>query len=146
MTTPPEKIVQIVSFNVVAFLVVGLLAARLAERRFSGEKLEETTKSLANLRLLHERIIESIRSGLITTDLDGKIYTFNAAAAEITGFSANEMIGRSIHSLFGNIQEAIDLSLNGEEDPEHPPRFEANLVTPDGFRGTDRLQRFSTSI
>jgi two-component system sensor histidine kinase PilS (NtrC family) len=133
ITTPPAKVVQIVSFNVVAFLVVGLLSARLAERRFSGEKLEETTKSLANLRLLHERIIESIRSGLITTDLDGKIFTFNAAAAEITGFSASEMIGRSIHTLFGNIQEAIDHSLSEKDANEQPPRFEANLVTPDGF-------------
>ncbi|HJS50859.1 MAG TPA: ATP-binding protein [Pyrinomonadaceae bacterium] len=133
LSTPPAKIVQIVSFNVVAFLIVGLLAARLAERRFSGEELEETTKSLANLRLLHERIIESIRSGLITTDLDGKIFTFNAAATEITGFTAGEMIGRSIHSLFGNIQEAIDHSLREKEEHEQPPRFEANLVTPDGF-------------
>jgi len=131
--TTPAKTIQIVSFNVVAFLVVGLLSARLAERRFSGDKLEETTKNLANLRVLHERIIESIRSGLITTDLDGKIFTFNAAAAEITGFSPDEMIGRSIHSLFGNIQEAIDDSLSAKQDHEQPPRFEANLVTPDGF-------------
>src|SRR5204863_2178871 len=41
------KIVQVVSFNVVAFLIVGLLSARLAERRSSGELLEEATKSLA---------------------------------------------------------------------------------------------------
>ena len=133
VATPPAKIIQIVSFNVVAFLVVGLLAARLAERRYSGDALEETTKSLANLRLLHERIIESIRSGLITTDLDGKIFTFNAAAAEITGFTAGEMIGRSIDTLFGNIQEAIDHSLLEADEHEQLPRFEANLVTPDGF-------------
>src|SRR5688572_10223290 len=60
---PSAKVIQIVSFHVVAFLVVGLLSARLAERRNSGETLEEATKNLANLRLLHERIIESIRSG-----------------------------------------------------------------------------------
>jgi len=63
-----SKIVQIVSFHVVAFLVVSLLAARLSERRSSGEALKLAAKSLANLRALHERIIESIRSGLITTD------------------------------------------------------------------------------
>src|ERR1043166_1459857 len=79
------KAVQIVSFHIVAFLVVGLLAARLSDRRSSGEQLAETTKTLASLRVLHERIVESIRSGLITTDLEGNIYTFNAAATEITG-------------------------------------------------------------
>ncbi|MCV4933207.1 PAS domain-containing protein, partial [Escherichia coli] len=76
---------QIISFHFVAFLVVGLLAARLADRRASGEELREATRSLANLRALHERIIESIRSGLITTDLEGNIFTFNAAAEDITG-------------------------------------------------------------
>jgi two-component system, NtrC family, sensor histidine kinase PilS len=130
---PSAKIIQIVSFHVVAFLVVGLLSARLAERRNSGETLEEATKNLANLRLLHERIIESIRSGLITTDLNGKIYTFNAAAAEITGHKAEEMIGKSIHKVFGDISEAILISLNGGQNAEQLPRFEADMTTPEGF-------------
>jgi len=130
---PTAKIVQVVSFNVVAFLIVGLLSARLAERRSSGELLEEATKSLANLRMLHERIIESIRSGLITTDLDGKIYTFNAAASEITGYSSDQMIGASIHDLFGDISESVDLAFGEVPGPDQPPRFEVDLVTPEGF-------------
>jgi two-component system sensor histidine kinase PilS (NtrC family) len=77
-TTP--RIIQITSFHTIAFLVVGLLASKLSERLSSGEQLAEATKTLANLQALHERIVESIRSGLITTDLDGTIYTFNAAA------------------------------------------------------------------
>jgi len=87
----PAKFIQIVSFNLIAMLVVGLLASRLSDRRTSGE---ETAKTLADLRALHERIVESIRSGLITTDLDGKIYSFNVAASEITGRNASEVIGR----------------------------------------------------
>lgn len=126
-----SRIIQIVSLQVVAFLVVGLLAAKIAERHSSGDELIEATKSLANLRALHERIIESIRSGLITTDLEGTIYTFNTAACEITGYKAEEMQGRSIFSLFGDIRESIELSLKSEA--EQLPRFEADLVTPDGF-------------
>src|SRR5207253_7137899 len=99
-----------------------------------GAELEETAKSLATLRVLHERIVESIRSGLITTDLDGNIFTFNAAATEITGYRLDEMQGRSIYDLFGNIREPIDLSLAAAGDGEHQlPRFEADLSTPDGF-------------
>ena len=94
------KAVQIVSFHIVAFLVVGLLASRLSDRRSSGEELEETAKTLASLRALHERIVESIRSGLITTDLDGNIYTFNAAATEITGYRLDQVQGTSINFLF----------------------------------------------
>lgn len=130
---PTAKVVQIVSFHVVAFLVVGLLASRLSDRRSSGEELKETAETLANLRVLHERIIESIRSGLITTDLDGKIYTFNAAATEITGYRSDEVRGSSIFDLFGDIHEPIKLSLEAVAEGEQSPRFESDLQTPDGF-------------
>ncbi len=128
-----SKVIQIVSFHTVAFLVVGLLAARLSDRRFSGEELAEATKSLASLRALHERIIESIRSGLITTDLAGNIYTFNAAATEITGLRSDEMRGKQLFSLFGNIQQQIDLTFSAVAKGEPLPRFEADLSSPDGF-------------
>ncbi len=127
------KAVQIVSFHLVALLVVGLLASRLSDRRSSGEELEETAKTLANLRVLHERIVESIRSGLITTDLEGTIYSFNAAASEITGYRLDQVQGKSINSLFGDIREQIDISLAAAGDGEQLPRFEADLITPDGF-------------
>ena len=129
-----SKGLQILSFHAVAFLVVGLLASRFSDRAASGEQLKETVKTLANLRVLHERIIESIRSGLITTDLDGNIYTFNAAATEITGYKAEEMIGKPIAGLLGNLQKTIAQSLETTETGEQPPpRFETDLITPDGF-------------
>ena len=96
-------------------------------------ELEEATKTLANLRVLHKRIIESIRSGLVTTDLDGQIFTFNAAAAEITGHSADAVRGKSIFEMFGDIRDAIDVSLKAVDSGEQPPRFEADLITPEGF-------------
>ena len=129
----PPKIVQIIGFHVVAFFVVGLLAARLSDRTAHGEKLIETKKSLENLRLLHERIIESIRSGLITTDLEGNIYTFNSAATEITGYSAGEMIGKNISLLLGNIEQPVAVSFSAVDNGEQQPRFEAELMTPDRF-------------
>ncbi len=133
--TPPDlsKTIQIIGFNDIAIFVVGLLAARLSERHASGEKLKETAKTLANLRVLHERIVESIRSGLITTDLEGNIYTFNATAAEITGFTADEMRGRSVYTLFGDIQLPIGEALEATETGDQPPRFETDVITPEDF-------------
>lgn len=131
MTVP--RMIQVASFHIVAFLVVGLLAAKLSDRRFSGEQLQEATKSLADLRALHERIVESIRSGLITTDLDGKIYTFNTAAEEITGFTAEQITGRPIHRLFRNFKDAAHSAFEADERGEQSPRFEADLITPEGF-------------
>lgn len=133
VTPSSEKIVQIIAFNGGALLLVGLLAARLSDRHASGEQLKETAKTLASLRVLHARIIESIRSGLITTDLEGNIYTFNAAASEITGYKSDEMLGNPIASLFGNIEESTSLTLEAIENGDQPPRFEADLMTPEGF-------------
>ena len=124
---------QILAFHTVAFLVVGLLASRLSKSNASGDQLKETAQTLANLRVLHERIVESIRSGLITTDLEGNIYTFNQTAAEITGYQPDEMRGKSIYALFGNIKTPIADSLNATIAGDQPPRFETDLMTPDNF-------------
>ncbi len=124
---------QILAFHTVAFLVVGLLASRLSKSNASGDQLKETAQTLANLRVLHERIVESIRSGLITTDLEGNIYTFNQTAAEITGYKPEEMRGKSIYSLFGNIELPIADSLDATQTGDQPPRFETDLMTPDNF-------------
>ncbi len=132
-TLPAGRAVQVVSFHVVALLVVGLLASRLADRRTSGEQLIEATRSLASLRALHERIVESIRSGLVTTDLDGRIFTFNSAATEITGKTSDQVIGRSLYEIFGDISIPVRISLDSVERGEQSPRFETDLMTPEGF-------------
>jgi two-component system sensor histidine kinase PilS (NtrC family) len=133
VTPESSKAVQIMALHIVAFLVVGLLVSRLSARGASGEQLKEANKTLANLRVLHERIVESIRSGLITTDLEGNIYTFNVTAAEITGYKAEEMRGKSIFALFGNIKLPIADSLDATDTGEQPPRFETDIITPEGF-------------
>src|SRR6185295_12305801 len=64
-----SQTVQWIGLFDVAFFVVGLLSARLAERQSRSDvRLAAATQSLANLRALHERIVASIRSGLVTTD------------------------------------------------------------------------------
>lgn len=125
-----QKIIQIIGFHNAAFLFVGLLASRLSARKVSTEKLKETAKTLANLRMLHERIVESIRSGLITADLDGTIFTFNSTAEEITKRKESEMKGTSIYELFGNIRRPVQISLEAAQKGENLPRFNIDLVTP----------------
>jgi two-component system sensor histidine kinase PilS (NtrC family) len=99
-SSAPSWTLQLIAFNSVAFLLVGLLAARLAERRRVAEELEHTAASFADLHILHERIIDSISSGLITTDLRGRIYAFNRAAEEISGLAAADVIARDVFTLF----------------------------------------------
>ncbi len=119
---PASRILQIVGVNNVAILLVGLLAARLSERRKLSEELKYAEEMFANLHVLHERIVESIGNGLITTDLVGRIYAFNRSAEEITGMSARNVIGQNIFDLFGeDIRERVAVSL----DPHRTEAFNA---------------------
>src|SRR5688500_18620456 len=116
-------------------LVVGLLSARLAERQSRFDvRLIAATQSLANLRALHERIVASIRSGVVTTDLQGRIYTFNAAAEEITGYKEQDVRGQDASIFFGEIKDIIQDSMGFTETPDSSPRFEADCLTADGLR------------
>lgn len=119
----------------ISCLVVGLLSARLAERQSRFDvRLIAATQSLANLRALHERIVASIRSGVVTTDLQGRIYTFNAAAEEITGYQEQDVRGQDASIFFGEVKDIIQHSMELTETADSSPRFEADCLTADGLR------------
>ncbi len=119
----------------VAFLFVGLLAAQLAVRQSRADvQLIEAAGALANLRALHERIVESIRSGVVTTDLAGRIYTCNAAAEEITGYAPDALRGQEGSILFGGLAGRIEESLHAAEEGQISPRYESDCLTPEGLR------------
>ncbi|MDQ3818259.1 MAG: ATP-binding protein, partial [Acidobacteriota bacterium] len=128
--TSTLKVIQAVGLNDVA-----LLAARLARRQSRYDvQLTEATQTLANLRALHERIVESIRSGVITTDLRGRIYTFNSAAEEITGYKAEDVRGQEVSIFFGELGEQIDESMHAAKEGQASPRYEADCLTSEGLR------------
>jgi two-component system sensor histidine kinase PilS (NtrC family) len=127
--------IQTVGLFDVAFLVVGLLSARLAERQSRSDvRLMAATQTLANLRALHERIVESIRSGVLTTDLQGRIYTFNAAAEEITGYRQAAIRGQHASIIFGEFKQHIADSARATELNQPSPRFESDCLTAEGLR------------
>lgn len=125
--------IQSVGLSDISFLVVGLLAAKLAQRQTSDVQLAAAARSLADLRALHERIVESIRSGVITTDLQGRIYTFNAAAEEITGYKPTEVRGHDASMFFGDMSRQIADSMNAAATGKVSPRFQADCLTPNGL-------------
>ncbi len=130
-----SQTIQSVGLFDVAFFVVGLLSARLADRQsLSDVRLLAATQSLASLRALHERIVESIRSGLVTTDLKGRIYTFNKAAEEITGYAAESVRGKDASIFFGEMKDHIADSVRASDTGEVSPRFETDCFTSEGMR------------
>jgi two-component system, NtrC family, sensor histidine kinase PilS len=130
-----SQTVQWVGLFDIAFLVVGLLSARLAERQSRSDvRLLAARQSLRTLRALHERIVASIRSGVVTTDLDGRVFTFNAAAQEITGYTEEAIRGQDASILFGDMKEHIAVSVQAAKTGNASPRFETSCLTAEGMR------------
>lgn len=87
--------------NVVGLLLVTLLASNLAGRlRRAGGQLREAEASARKLTRLHEDIVRSLHSGLVTTDADGAIVSLNPAALELLHAKDAELIGRSLIDMF----------------------------------------------
>src|SRR5580693_9209179 len=85
-TTHPgfKALLAIIFVNLFAFFAVAYLAGLLtAKLRQVGVQLKDTSGALENLQVLHDYIIQSISSGLITTGLDGRITLANAAAQKL---------------------------------------------------------------
>jgi len=101
-THPGPKALQAIIFvNLFAFLAVAYLAGLLtAKLRQVGVQLKDTSGALESLQALHENIIHSISSGLITTGLDGRITLVNAAAQRLLERPASELLGAPVYPLF----------------------------------------------
>jgi len=83
-----------------ALLLVALLASALSrERDRAGRALDERTRDLRSLQRIHERTVESLTSGLLTTDPQQRITSFNPEAERITGVSATEAIGKPLEEV-----------------------------------------------
>src|SRR2546426_8891895 len=88
--------------HLVSFFAVAYLASYLTENlRSTGRELEMRRDDLAQLRDYNDHIIESINTGLLTTDREGRITFANRAAAEITGREAPDLVRRSIIDVLG---------------------------------------------
>jgi two-component system sensor histidine kinase PilS (NtrC family) len=83
--------------HLLGFYGVAILASRLSRGVSQLElELEEASGDLADLKIRHQDIIESVPSGLLTTNLEGTITSLNKAGAEILGLPPSAFEGRPI--------------------------------------------------
>jgi two-component system sensor histidine kinase PilS (NtrC family) len=86
---------------VFSFFLVAFLASHLSESlRRMGERLSLTSASLAELERRSELILQSIASGLLTIDLEGRITYCNRAAERIARIRADAVLGAAFGSIF----------------------------------------------
>ncbi len=115
--------------NLFGFLAVAYLASLLAQSlRRKGIELEEKREELLELQDFTEDIIHSMRGGLLTTDLEGRIVLLNRTGEEILGYRFVDLRGRKLPEIDENFW------LPGLRSPDERPvvRREMDFRTPDG--------------
>src|SRR6476660_1931856 len=86
--------------NLFGFLAVAYLASLLAQSlRRKGIELEEKREELLELQDFTEDIIHSMRGGLITTDLEGRIVLLNRTGEDILGYRFMDLRGNKVSEL-----------------------------------------------
>lgn len=106
------------------FFAVAYLASYLAESlRKTGAELRNQRGQVASLQAIYENIVQSMRDGLITTDLEGKIRDVNPAGASILGRRPGELRGKAVTTILGPFQP---------EGHGNLPRQEISYQHPDG--------------
>jgi len=131
-TLPLKQVMYSVFVTGVACGTVALIGAYLAESlRRAGEELEEAAEQVADLRELHELVINSIHSGLATADAAGRVLYLNAFGGQMLGVRSGQLLGRSLRELFGSdVMEASALKVRAQN--EQLARLEMVYRSPEG--------------
>jgi len=81
----------------IGVISVSLLVGHLTESlRAQRDDLAQAHTDLADLASLSQRVIDSMAGGVVAADAQGHVVLFNRTAAAITGFSADEVLGRRL--------------------------------------------------
>jgi len=112
------------------FFAVAYLSSHLAENlRKAGAELRDKSGQVASLQAKNENIIQSMRDGILSTNLDGTIQELNPAGVAILGRSPEELRGKPLVSIFGEVQVGDRLPL---EPLASPARQEITYKHPSG--------------
>jgi two-component system sensor histidine kinase PilS (NtrC family) len=130
---PPLRVaVYTVGLNVFGFLSVAALSGYLSESlRRAGEELEEASNQIADLQAFSDYAINSLTSGLTTTDVNGTVLTLNRAGENILGLTSKSALGRRAQELL-QIPEACRGIFGPLESRPPLPRVEYVFTRPDG--------------
>ena len=106
-----------VALNVFGFFAVALLSGSLANSlRTAGAQLEQASTEIADLQALNQHVIDSLPSGLATTDSVQRVLTFNRAAESITGVRSGSAVGRTIDEVLQLPPPVMDSIQSGLRD------------------------------
>jgi two-component system, NtrC family, sensor histidine kinase PilS len=127
--------ILLISANFCASFIMAYLGTYLSNRlRQARGQAHRSEASLAALRALHEDIVQSVASGLLTFDRRGTVTSVNRTAEALCGRREVELRGASWETLFPDAPLFASVWEGLERGGTGRARSEAQLARPDGSR------------
>lgn len=125
--------ILLISANACASFTVAYLATYLAEQlRQVRWQARRTEASLAELQVVHEDIVQSVSSGLVTFDREGRVLTANRTVETLGGRTQERLRHQPWDRIFQQAPSFPQLWQTLYEGTRLPYRFPATLVRGDG--------------
>lgn len=111
--------------NCLGLSLVAVLAGSLSYRLSrAGGALRQATADVKKLERLNDNIVRSIRSGLLTTSLDGRVEMINEAGLEMFATDQKCLVGASLREILPEAHQPL----------QDQPRGEGLAQSPNGHR------------
>lgn len=105
---PATALRELFTHGSALLLTASLVAYVLSQARTAGERAEAAESVLLQLHVLHDSIVRSIGSGILTTNRRGEINFVNRAGEEILGQRLEELRGRSLGEIFPSMPSGME--------------------------------------
>jgi len=131
----PTTTLQILTvfLNACVLMAIAVLAGSLAERYYLAQRsLETQRRDFSDLQAFRDLIFQSVGSGLIAVNPEGRITAFNRAAESITGAAEGDALGQPWEALFGREVDLDEARESVGHSSGQSPRYEIRLRRRDG--------------
>jgi two-component system sensor histidine kinase PilS (NtrC family) len=102
ITRPDLKSLQaVILINLFAYLAIAYLSSNLSQKlRQVDVELQDKSGALEHLQVRHENIVHSMRGGLITTGLDGRVTLINLPGQKLLERRGQDVFGMRVEEIF----------------------------------------------
>ncbi|MGQ0793858.1 MAG: two-component system sensor histidine kinase NtrB [Deltaproteobacteria bacterium] len=109
--------VEYTYFNLAGFILIAMLSGYLSEKfNIARRELLESTENLDALKNIHENILNSLTSGVITLDTKGRIISANRMGLQILGIDTEfKLLGHGLPFLMPGVDIINLISKKREE-------------------------------
>lgn len=117
-----------------AFYIVAFLSSSISEELQKKRKeLLQKEVDYHQLETFNRNIVQSLDSGLLTIDLEGKINFLNRTAEKILRRREEELLNQFIYDLFPKMNEVMkEVGKKSFQDPPEYQRYETTLIDEKG--------------